>query len=378
MWYGRNTADDDDVHSVYTDFSRAFDKVSHKLLLHKMERQFGIQNNVLLWFSSYLSNRQQYVIFNGTESSWANVTSGDPQGSIFVPTLISLYVNDLPEVVQSLGCLLFADDSKLFKRVSSITDCLLLQRDIESLIQWCSDWKNSLNLDKCYFIKFSNKRKEVFDFIYTMFDSPISRVKEIKDLGVTFTSSFSFDKHINIITAKSFRFPGFLKRTMKPFKDPAVLFSLYNSYIRSRLEYCSLIWSPSSVAMSDKIERVQKKFLKFVSFQCNLDSSLSYDEKCQYFKIQTLSSRRKVSEVVFINKVYNNKIDCQSILQDLAFYVPSRRIRQRDLFYTRPRINIRKNSPLQRAMTCANSSNLDVFDGIVAFKRKARSYFSVP
>ena len=211
-----------------------------------------------------------------------------------------------------------------------------------------------------------------------MHDSPIPRVFDIKDLGVTFTASFSFTKHINIVTGKSFRFLGFIKRSMKSFKDPAVLFSLYNSYIRSKLEYCSVIWSPSARCLSDKIERVQKKFLNFVCFQCNLNVSMSYEEKCHYFNVQMLSSRRNVSEVVFVNKIFNNKIDCSSILEDISFYVPSRHLRQRDMFYTRGRINLRKQSPLQRAQAQVNMSNLDVFDNVVSFKRKARSYFSVP
>ena len=105
---------------------------------------------------------------------------------------------------------------------------------------------------------------------------------------------------------------------------------------------------------------------------------MSYAEKCQYFNVQTLSSRRNVSEAIFINKVYNNKIDCAPILQDLSFYIPSRRLRQRDLFLNRSRINVRKFSPLLRAQTRINESNLDVFDNVVFFKQKARSFFCVP
>ena len=228
-------------------------------------------------------------------------------------------------------------------------------------------------------MKFTNKRISVFDFIYSMYNSPILRVYDIKDLGITFTSSFSFTKHINDVTAKSFRFLGFIKRSMKSFKDPDVLFSLFNAYIRSKLEYCSLIWSPSAQCSIDKIERVQKKFLNFVCFQCNIScSSMSYSEKCKYFNIQTLSSRRNVTEAIFINKLYNNKIDCSPILQDLSFYVPSRHLRQRDLFLNRSRINVRKLSPLLRAQARINESNLDIFDNVVSFKRKARSFFCVP
>lgn len=157
-----------DVHSIYTDFLRACDKVSHKLLLHKMTQQFRFENNTLLWFASYLSNRQQRVVLNGVESSWVDVTSGVAQWLILGPSLFLLYVNDLPQAIKSAECLLFADDAKLYSSVSSIVDCLLLQADINALSRWCLDWKISINLVKCAFVKFTNKRNSVFYFIYTI------------------------------------------------------------------------------------------------------------------------------------------------------------------------------------------------------------------
>ena len=85
-------------------------------------------------------------------------------------------------------------------------------------------------------------------------------IKYIKDLGVIFTSNMSFNKHICNVTAKSFQMLGFVRRTMKPFKDLSVLRSLYYSLIRSKLEYCPLVWSPRAKSMCDQIERVQNKF----------------------------------------------------------------------------------------------------------------------
>ena len=77
-----------------------------------------------------------------------------------------------------------------------------------------------INIDKWFFIKFSLKRKEVFDFVYTMRTDIIERVYNIKDLGVIFSSNLSFNKHIDDVVSKSFRLLGFVKRTLKPFKDP--------------------------------------------------------------------------------------------------------------------------------------------------------------
>ena len=156
------------LHSIYTDFSRAFDVVPHNLLLTKMERQFGISSNLLSWFKSYLTNRYQRVVLNGYTTDWVSVTSGVPQGSILGPTLFLMYINDLPDVLSHSKCLLFADDAKIFKNIQSVDDCHLLQNDIMGLTQWCCTWRISLNLDKCYFVNFSLLKARNIDWVYTI------------------------------------------------------------------------------------------------------------------------------------------------------------------------------------------------------------------
>ena len=106
MFEGHNT----DV--IYFDFSKAFDTVPHKRLIHKL-KAYGINGKLLVWLQDFLSDRQQRVIVNSTFSSWRPVTSGVPQGSILGPLLFSIYVNDLPSIVSSI-LFLFADDLKQF------------------------------------------------------------------------------------------------------------------------------------------------------------------------------------------------------------------------------------------------------------------------
>ena len=124
------------VDCVYLDFQKAFDSVPHKRLLHKINA-YGIH---LKWLEDFLIGRVQHVTVNGTASSKVPVTSGVPQGSVLGPVMFLIYINDLPECVSS-AVRIFADDTKMFRRVSTIEDCDLLQSDIKNLEEWTNKWK---------------------------------------------------------------------------------------------------------------------------------------------------------------------------------------------------------------------------------------------
>ena len=113
---------------------KAFDKVPHKRLLHKINK-YGIKGNTLGWIESFLSNRTQVVVVGDAESSKAPVTSGIPQGSVLGPLLFVIYINDLPEVVDKNSYVfLFADDTKVYRRINSPEDNNILQSDINNFL----------------------------------------------------------------------------------------------------------------------------------------------------------------------------------------------------------------------------------------------------
>ena len=151
----------------------------HELLLQKMHCQFGVPDNALKWFRSYLSNRFQRVVITGVSSDWAPVSSGVPQGSILGPSLFIMYINDLPLSLRSSECLLFADDVKIFKRITCVNDCLDLQNDVHFISEWCSKWKMKLNYTKCVFINFSLKRALNIDFSYFLDGIPLKHVTSV-------------------------------------------------------------------------------------------------------------------------------------------------------------------------------------------------------
>ena len=136
---------------MYLDFCKAFDKVPHQRLLHKIS-QAGIQGVALNWIADFLANRRQRVVLREGLSNWKPVTSGVPQGSILGPTLFLIYVNDLPDSVQTTAKM-FADDTKVYNTISSEDDCQRLQQDLDNLAQWSKDWLLSFNETKCVVLR---------------------------------------------------------------------------------------------------------------------------------------------------------------------------------------------------------------------------------
>ena len=104
-----------DFDCIYLDFAKAFDRVSHHKLINKISN-IGIQGNLLLWISDFLSHRRQRVMCNGVCSNWSEVTSGIPQGSVLGPLLFTIFINDLPLSITS-HIQIFADDTKIYNTV---------------------------------------------------------------------------------------------------------------------------------------------------------------------------------------------------------------------------------------------------------------------
>ena len=130
------------------DFAKAFGKVNHSTLIQKLN-SLGFKSQILSWLSSYLIKRFQIVKIGASFSNKFKVTSGVPQGSHLGPVLFLLFINDLPGVVKHSVCLLFADDLKIFRSISSKNDCQLLQSDLNAVSIWCKNNQLTLNIKKC-------------------------------------------------------------------------------------------------------------------------------------------------------------------------------------------------------------------------------------
>lgn len=341
------------VDAVYTDFSKAFDTVHHGILINKL-KCCGVVGPLLSWFDSYLSGRNLRVMINGFSSNPYAVTSGIPQGSHLGPHLFILFINDIYECFHNSKIYLFADDLKAIKSIHNLSDSILFQNDLSRLTDWCTRNKMALNIKKCNHVKFTRNINIIPTKYYLMGES-IEEVDGIRDLGVFFDKKLSFNKHIDNIIAKASRMLGFVLRECKNFKKPLVKLIMYNSLVRSHLEYCSVVWSPCYKVNSQRIERLQKRFMYHLAYGCNMAGKLnSYANRLNHFGFATLESRRKMHDLVFLKKLVTGIFNCPDLLGRVQFSAPVRPQRKQNgkLFcIPRHKSNLRLHCPLSRMLS---------------------------
>ena len=171
---------------------KAFDTVPHQRLLTKL-KAYGVHGSVHAWINSFLSQRKQRVVVNGACSQWNDVTSGIPQGSVLGPTLFIIYINDLPETVESMVHI-FADDTKIYRKIATENDCVKLKKDLDILQEWSSKWLLSFNAKKCKVMRLGGQHP---DFIYKMINNtPVNmqvslRYRHLPDLYRTYRIPFA-------------------------------------------------------------------------------------------------------------------------------------------------------------------------------------------
>merc|ERR1711963_635569 len=122
------------VDTVYLDFSKAFDKCDHGILLHKIKK-LKIKGKLGCWIQNFLKDRKQAVIVDRVKSTWSEIISGIPQGSVLGPILFLIYISDIGENL-STKALVYVDDTKIKQKVNSEEDVECFQKELEKLDEW--------------------------------------------------------------------------------------------------------------------------------------------------------------------------------------------------------------------------------------------------
>lgn len=232
----------------------------------------------------------------------------------------------------------------------------------------------------CYLLK----KKGGINFTYTLKDHSLQKVDEIRDLGVTHDSKLLFDTHINNIVKKASKNLGFIMRSSKDFKNAKTLKILYCTYVRSSLEYASQIWNPRYNIYANRIESIQKKFMRFLNFRVK-SNVREYHASCRRMHLLPLIRRREIADSLLLMKIVRGDIDCPELLSKVNFYVPIRPRRLPPTFYiSNVSTNYRQNTYLWRACNAFNKLvpdhlDIDIFhSSISSARRKLSDMFFKP
>ena len=212
---------------------------------------------------SFLCGRHQRVVVKGEMSKWFSVVNGVPQGAVLRPLLFILYVNDIPDLVNS-KINMFADDIKIYTQRRSFSDALSFQNDLDKLCGWSRDWLLCFNIAKCKNFKYGpNASSSEYYMKDEGSNSKLNVVSLEKDLGVWITSRSDFTLQCDKASAKAMQSLGLIKRSFTHLTKESFQI-LYKTYIHPYLEYYVSIWNPYLARNIDKLERIQQRATKLV------------------------------------------------------------------------------------------------------------------
>lgn len=274
--------------------------------------------------------------------------------------LFILFINDLAKYLDpGIGISLFADDCKIFKEICSLSDCMFLQRNLSKFVAYCKKFHLVLNIEKCKKITFSRLQNEMVKFDYSLNNQQLNEVQSINDLGVMLDAKLKYNEHRTQVCNKSMKMLGYVFRTCKNFKNVKSIKIVYSAFVRSKLEYCSQIWNPVLSKDSIMLEKVQRKFTRYL-FTKKLVSppgltEFHYSPVLEMLNWRSLHSRRILSDLNLFYKIKFGIV--QSTLLDGYVRVTqcSRSLRSQRSFVS----VIGSSSTINRCISTIHSLNLD-------------------
>lgn len=210
-------------------------------------------------------------------------------------------------------------------------------------------------------------KKNPVHFDYHIDQTILPKQELINDLGVMFDTRLSFSQHVQNVTCDAYKILGFVMRSTRDFASLGTIQLLYNVFVRSKLEYASIVWCPGYSVHIDGLERVQRKLLKFLIFKEEGVYPTAHDPQSALlsrFSFSSLDQRRNLNALLFLRKIILNIIDCPSILGKLNFSIPGYNSRSTYTFYLpTATINVVKFSPLYFMCDLCNKycRHIDIF-----------------
>ena len=275
------------IDTVYLDFAKAFDKVNHNILIEKLVNH-KIKGKLGIWIKEFLSNRKYKVVANGEMSEEQDVLSGVPQGTVLAAILFIIMISDIDKEVSRSVIRCFADDTRNSLKIRTEEDKKDMQRDLDMIYRWAEENKMEFNENK--FEQMTCGRTSGIDIesYKTPSGNEIPHKNKVKDLGVVTSEDLQFRGHIDsVITSCKIKQGIILRKFVTRKEEP--MMKMFKTYIRSKIDYCCLVWSPWCAKDIDKIERIQRNFTSKIEGLEKLD----YHERLKKLNLYSLERRRE-------------------------------------------------------------------------------------
>ena len=347
------------------DITKAFDRVWHKGLLHKL-KGIGICGTLFEWFKCYLSDRSQQVVLENHFSQWARILAGVPQGSILGPLLFLIFLRDIENNVVS-DMSMFADDTALLHVFHDANNAnVIINNDLITLQHWADAWMVKFNPLKTKFMLISNKRSKS-NIDISLNNNIIEKVATYRHLGMLFSEDLKWSKHISCLANKTKMKIGALFRTRDKIlrKDKC---KIYTTIIRPALEYGNVIYDNCSLSDSMKLESAQT----YATQVCTGAMKRTNNSKLlEELKWQTLKTRRQMHKNVLTFKILKDRAPNYLKTNFMLNSSKIRNLRRIDpLVYPKIRLNTFANSffPMQTKMWNNLPHDLVLTDSLLIFK----------
>ena len=294
---------------ISTDLSKAFDTVSHDLLLAKLEIM-GFHKNTTTWLKSYLKSRSQVTKLGNVSSDVGSVISGVPQGSILGPILFIAFTADFAAALPDCKVVVYADDAAI---LTSATTLPLLKKKVEDSIHLAQVWYNNngllINADKSEVMVMKDKRKLEIEVKNKNSTTTINSVSQLKVLGVTIDSQLTWMPHISKVRARTTNAIRMISRT-RSILPLATRRLLVDALVVPHFNYSDILYDGCSAEGSNAIQRQQNFAAKSLLGKRKFDSATEARNKLQWID---LKQRRKVHLGVFFHKAVNGRNSHHSI-----------------------------------------------------------------
>ncbi len=254
------------------DLSAAFDCVDHSILLQRLRSKFGLTGTVLNWIFSFLSDRTQYISYNGNVSPKVNVTCGVPQGSVLGPLLFILYTSEILEIAAAHGVTIhcYADDIQLYCHCDSFNTADAenrITRCIADINTWMASNKLKLNPEKTQIMWLGTHqqlKRLPCSTLHLASGQVINPCQSVRDLGVIIDSRLSMDEHVRAIVSSSLHQLRQI-RTVRSSLSTEATTLLVHALIAGKIDYCNSILYGVSDKLIRRLQFVQNSAARLVA-----------------------------------------------------------------------------------------------------------------